>query len=172
MKVKNIVKLSTLVVGMVMSVSSWATIGEIDEIVAYADIKSGDKFEKQWVKDVLGMDVSINYKEDTSGNDWDNLDGSIYGSDLKNAVSYFIVKFGNGKVDVFSHYLYKNVGDLKRAIIDLDLISGEKQFTIGRVSHFTGFDGDTPKTDVPEPATLVLMGLGLLGMSAARRKKA
>jgi len=43
--------------------------------------------------------------------------------------------------------------------------------TAHNVSHFSIFSRGTP-TDVPEPTTLLMLGLGLLSLGLARRKKA
>ncbi|HJY38787.1 MAG TPA: PEP-CTERM sorting domain-containing protein, partial [Steroidobacteraceae bacterium] len=42
---------------------------------------------------------------------------------------------------------------------------------VHNVSHFSIFSRGTP-TDVPEPATLLMLSLGLLSLGFARRKKA
>jgi hypothetical protein len=38
------------------------------------------------------------------------------------------------------------------------------------LSHFTGYNAGTPPTSVPEPATIFLLGLGLVGMAGLKRK--
>lgn len=64
-----------------------------------------------------------------------------------------------------------NRSDCQRSIVDGSLYSGW-DMKIGALEVFT-VAGFTPSpTNVPEPGSLVLVGLGLLGLTATRRRKA
>lgn len=178
MQTQYLAKLAALITALVLSTSSWAymigttDVGAVDQIFASADLSnSGDAVEEAWIESVLGFDVNLSYKNDSTSWALVNNETSIYASELVTNTDYFIVKYGNGGISgLDSHFLYQNLDALMYAVIDLDLVSTAKNFNIGRVSHITEFGSTT--TDVPEPGTLMLLGLGLLGMfGAARRSK-
>lgn len=124
-------------------------------------------------------------------------DGQWY-IDVGNAVpGFFMLKFGTGTTNQHTHYFFKNdgaVGDNKLVWTNAQvnfLTGGGNCFipdavppknpkapdltscNIGRLSHYA-FIGtaDVPptETEVPEPGSLALAGLGLLGLLGARRK--
>lgn len=67
------------------------------------------------------------------------------------------LKAGNN----FSLYEFTGTADAFGWIIEADIVGG--------LSHFTIYDGTT--TTVPEPGSLLLLGTGLLGMAALRRRR-
>ena len=84
--------------------------------------------------------------------------------------AYFLIKIGTGNLPEGTpdHYLFENETSLDWAVVlltgDLNI---ESVINIGRISHLNEFGGSAP---VPEPATLMLIGTGLIGMAGFRRK--
>ena len=110
-----------------------------------------------------------------------------------NAPEYFALKLGNGGTGVANDtYFFRNsqeTGILAWSNAQVNNLTGGLNNTnIGRLSHVSFFDvsfpGGTPpagtpttppgggSTAVPEPGTVALLGLGLLGFVASRRKSA
>lgn len=148
-------------------------VGGEDTLIASADIASSYDAELAWIREVLGSEeYTIDPdKYDVSDSDWTVIDGStdIFALELMGTPSHYFIKLGvGGTTDLLTHHLYRNLEELMYAVVDIvDWGATAGSINIGRVSH-VGEIGGTP---VPEPSTVLLLGVGLAGLLGFGRKK-
>jgi hypothetical protein len=148
-------------------------VGDVDIFIAKALLgSSGDSVEINWVNSVLGTSFTIAdlVKTNTPEGAWiqTNEATDVYAFDLVSGTpQYFYIKVGVGANDPeYSHFLFQNIGSLSWAVIDLQNTNFEIK-NVGKLSHI----GELGQNSVPEPGTLLMLGLGLMGMAWIRRKK-
>ena len=135
-------------------------VGLEDLYIAETGVLSGQAAEEQWVEDNSPLtDVSLGTK--TQNVPWYNTDtANVIAFQLLDGPGYYIVK--NAEVTV----LLQNLLDINWGVVNLSDVAGDLNLGDDMIlSHVSEFA-------VPEPGTLGLLGVSLLGLGFARRKKA
>jgi hypothetical protein len=186
MKMKKSLMLTLFMSLVVFAGSAWAdditlisdpsvNVGSVDNLINSAKLaNSGDATEIAWVNSVLGTSFTTDdltkYTNSSPGWLWEetSVDG-VWAIDLKTDPEYFYIKTGGGAATAgdFDHFLYENLDDFNWGVVDL-LAIGVEINNWGAISHVGEIGGQG--TEVPEPGTMVLLGLGLIGLAGLRKK--
>ncbi|HNO74663.1 MAG TPA: PEP-CTERM sorting domain-containing protein [Nitrosomonas mobilis] len=135
----------------------------------------------------LDNTLTLDFKIDsgnTSFNATSNGTGSWFIDVAPAAPGYFLLKFGTGGITPTpdSHYVFQNIGELDKLVWSNDQVNfltggncgaaNQNACNIGRLSHYVGTNGETgTPSEIPEPMSLLLIGTGLLGFAATRRRR-
>jgi hypothetical protein len=91
---------------------------------------------------------------------------------------YFLLNFGIGGTNATANtFFFQNTGEMTKLVWSNEQVQflsggGGKNTNIGRLSHYTTYDPThNQEGEIPEPATLALVGLGLFAIGAVRRRK-
>jgi len=153
-------------------------IGSIDSLIETRSLpNSSDTLEMDFLNDYYEPDGSIitfvKYEDPNPNFYWNSVDDfdSIYALEFQDPnPEYFILKVGN--IDGGDrHLLFENIESYNYAVIDLldDIWGG---YDVDKISHVSFYASATSRTTpVPEPASMMLFGIGLLGMSSVFRRK-
>ncbi|MEO6422344.1 MAG: PEP-CTERM sorting domain-containing protein [Candidatus Nitrotoga sp.] len=165
-------------------------IYQIDTLLGSTELaSSGDAAELAWMKLVTGdTSLMLNFKISTSlvvvDNDTavaNNLPSNSWYIDVAPSTpGFFLLKFGNSTQTDNTHYAFANISDFTKLVFSnaqVDGITGNSPScggpcNIGKLSHYAGFsaDGGGPPSQVPEPGSMLLLGIGLSGLAWMRRR--
>lgn len=181
-------KIILFVVGamLMMATSTMATsyyvgatnVGDVDVYMDRTKLDNsgvGTGLELAWVNGALGTSFLSFVKNETpDGSGWQATDNStVFAFDLQGTPEYFLIKTGKIGKDTdpdFRDFLFKNISDTGWAVVDLGTSFGSG-YDLGtdykKFSHIDEFGG----TPVPEPGTMMLLGIGMFGMAVYGKRR-
>jgi hypothetical protein len=140
-------------------------VGGVDLFIAEGEMLGNPTSETAWVNSLPGVsDITFTVKTETV--DYFTTDTSnVFAFELESALSgYFLIKNAQRVA------LFQNLSEMGWGVFNVSYLSDamnlpSEEFTI---SHVTELNGPTA---VPEPSSLVLLGLGLIGIFVVSRNR-
>lgn len=153
-------------------------VGGLDTLVASTKLTgTSPEAESIWVNSILGSGYVITYvKTEFSGDRstwWKQTDVTgTYAMATPDNPEYFMIKTGNlnGSAD-YRNFLFDNKDSMAWAVVDLDESFGILDVAnIGKFSHI-GEINEGGNTPVPEPGTMMLLGVGMFGLAIFGKRR-
>lgn len=160
--------------------SDFVNVGSYDSLFAETNTldNSSEEEELNWINSVVPETYTEYYKFDGTptlyavyDEDQNSIITDAYAFYLGSAPDYFLIKWGDkNDTNYLEHSLWTNNESDYWAIFNISNLDPDLEveiLNIDALSHY-GTVGAAP---VPEPATMLLLGTGLVGLAATGRKK-